>query len=589
METLSEAVNMSMEKVEAETRKLKSREENTSTVTLWAEMEEPEAPHVVRVGNLGELQTAASPERVKHEPEEGLQERWEAQWQEFLKTLQAPHTGWGNTPSPEESSPWDDAKAFLASFEQVALTCRWPRDKWATLLLPALSGKAEEAFRNLGPQERGDYRKVKAAILHGEALAREKQRQHFRQLCYQEREGPRGVYSRLRALCCQWLRTERYSKEEILELLILEQFLIVLPQEMQSCVRAQGPETCAQAVLLAEGFLVKEKETTTNMPEQVLASQQPLKVATDVDSSEAGHILQPDSWKKQICKVEEDEEESSSGGKKILDNKEGSFQQECLEQLESRDILHGRSKIGQCYEEGIRYGSQQGLADDQVVHLHKRMDKELPGVVSTFVLTGVKTHEEIHLPGKNFSWSTDLGVPERSRRGRKMYKCSECGKVFRDKGALRKHERVHTGEKPYKCSMCEKSFANSSNLTAHERIHKVEKPYKCSECGRHFSHRGILMRHEKIHTRRKPFKCAWCPKSFTDSSNLAVHERIHTGEKPFQCSECGKSFNQKGNLMIHERIHTGERPFMCLQCGKSFSQKGNLAKHEKNAHRRERI
>uniref|UniRef100_A0A670Z8F0 SCAN box domain-containing protein n=1 Tax=Pseudonaja textilis TaxID=8673 RepID=A0A670Z8F0_PSETE len=126
-----------------------------------------------------------------------------------------------------------------------------------TLLLPGFRQEAKEAFDSLSSQERGDYGKVKAAILRGEALAREKQRRDFRQFCYQEAEGPRGVYRHLQELCWQWLKAERCSKEEILELLVLEQFLTVLPPGMQSWVRAHGPETCTGAVLLAEEFLSK--------------------------------------------------------------------------------------------------------------------------------------------------------------------------------------------------------------------------------------------------------------------------------------------------------------------------------------------
>ncbi|KAL8213269.1 UNVERIFIED_CONTAM: hypothetical protein K2H54_061856, partial [Gekko kuhli] len=94
------------------------------------------APQVVHPGTIGELQMVAAPKQIKYEPEEGPQQRWEAQWQEFLRTLQAPDSRWGNPRVAPEPTPWEDAKAFLASFEQVASACRWPHDKWVTLLLP---------------------------------------------------------------------------------------------------------------------------------------------------------------------------------------------------------------------------------------------------------------------------------------------------------------------------------------------------------------------------------------------------------------------------------------------------------------------
>lgn len=52
--------------------------------------------------------------------------------------------------------------------------------------------------------------------------------QHFRQLCYQEAPGAQEALNRLRVLCCERLRSESYSKEQILELLVLKEFLTIL-------------------------------------------------------------------------------------------------------------------------------------------------------------------------------------------------------------------------------------------------------------------------------------------------------------------------------------------------------------------------
>ncbi|XP_067320164.1 SCAN domain-containing protein 3-like [Anolis sagrei] len=192
-----------------------------------------------------------------------MQQRWEAQWQEFLKTLQLPSSAWRSLP-PAEEMPWEDAKAFLASFEEVAKACRWPREEWAARLLPALSGEAEQANRSLEARDTEDYEKVKAAILRVEALRTELHRQHFRQFCCQEVEDPRRVYSQVQELCSRWLKPERRSKEQILELLVLEQFLASLPQDLQGWVRGAGPETCSQAVALAEDFLLKRQQEASS-------------------------------------------------------------------------------------------------------------------------------------------------------------------------------------------------------------------------------------------------------------------------------------------------------------------------------------
>ncbi|XP_054834003.1 zinc finger protein 397-like [Eublepharis macularius] len=216
-------------------------------------------PHILQTGSIGEFSQRRLGDHVKQEPREGLLQQWEVQWQDFLKTMESPHATWAIS-LPEKLTPWNDAQAFLASFEQVAIACQWPRDKWVTQLLPALSGEVEQAFFSLDAQDREDYGKVKAAILRGDAINREKIRQHFRHFCYQEAEGPRGAYGRLQELCQGWLKVERHSKEQILELLILEQFLTILPPEIQSWVKRSDPESCSQAVALAEEFLLRQPE-----------------------------------------------------------------------------------------------------------------------------------------------------------------------------------------------------------------------------------------------------------------------------------------------------------------------------------------
>ncbi|KAM5291964.1 zinc finger protein 197-like [Ctenodactylus gundi] len=75
---------------------------------------------------------------------------------------------------------------------------------------------------------------------------------HFRQLRYQETSGPQEALSRLRELCRRWLRPEARTKAQILELLVLEQFLSILPGEIRTWVQLHRPGSGEEAVALVE-------------------------------------------------------------------------------------------------------------------------------------------------------------------------------------------------------------------------------------------------------------------------------------------------------------------------------------------------
>ncbi|KAM5297580.1 zinc finger and SCAN domain-containing protein 22-like [Glossophaga mutica] len=63
---------------------------------------------------------------------------------------------------------------------------------------------------------------------------------------------PHEALTQLHKLCCQWLKPELHSKEQMLDLLVLEQFLGSLPAEIQAWVGAQCPKSSKEAAMLVE-------------------------------------------------------------------------------------------------------------------------------------------------------------------------------------------------------------------------------------------------------------------------------------------------------------------------------------------------
>ncbi|XP_053147499.1 zinc finger protein 397-like [Hemicordylus capensis] len=515
------------------------------------------SPRVLQVGTIREFLDWAAPMQVKQEPDEGLPEHWEAQWQEFLKAMQSPHLGWGgNSQLPEEAVPWGDNKAFFASFERLAGTCQLPRREWLARLLPVLSREAKEAYSNLNLQDRGEYAKVKAAILKVDAIRTETQRQRFRQFRYHEARGPREVCGQLRELCRGWLKPEKHTKEQILDLLVLEQFLTLLPQEIQSWVREHDPETCAQAVPLAEAFLRRRRETEINEKKMLEAD---LVNWPETKRSPAGTGL------KRLCREVKQEDArildaSGSGGDRT------------------------GKKANRSTENGLKSSSRahQGHRSFQSPDNRKGFHPN-PALIKLQKNHVVESPHQCPDCGKRFTQRSSLTIHRRIHTGEKPYPCPQCGKCFRQSSNLLKHQRIHSGEKPHQCPECGKCFAQRSNLLIHQRTHTGEMPYVCSECGACFSqHRGLVT-HRRIHMEEMPYGygCPDCGKCFQQNSDLTKHLRVHTGEKPYSCSECGKSFSYSSNLSKHQRIHTGEKPYLCNVCGKSFSHLSTRNTHQR--------
>ncbi|XP_075956411.1 PR domain zinc finger protein 10 isoform X1 [Anarhichas minor] len=175
------------------------------------------------------------------------------------------------------------------------------------------------------------------------------------------------------------------------------------------------------------------------------------------------------------------------------------------------------------------------------------------------------------------------------RKSFRPFKCTHCGKAFRDKDKLDQHLRVHGRDAyAFSCHICSKTFMSDSALEDHLVVHTENRSYSCLLCPDTFERLDLLKDHVGMHVVNGCFTCPTCKKTFTDFIQVKKHIRCFHSEKVFQCPDCEKAFCRPDKLRLHMLRHSDRKDFLCSTCGKQFKRKDKLREHMQRMHNPDR-
>ena len=155
-----------------------------------------------------------------------------------------------------------DLPEYLTLFKTTQMKKERSEDTWAIHLLPLLNDKFRTVAMNMQSEDREQYQTLKEKLMEAEDTNLKNAAQSFWTLPKEPGMSIRDYSSKL--LCLLKRFAEDLDPQQVLQKVLRERVIQILPKEAKAFVRNRDPETVSAACSLAEQYFSNDEKDLTN-------------------------------------------------------------------------------------------------------------------------------------------------------------------------------------------------------------------------------------------------------------------------------------------------------------------------------------